>query len=421
MKQTQDRLFTEGDLSNITSACPGIVSEKVESISKDQFLATPEDDLVQHIVASLWIEPLAVYLDERMRSSESETKVDVSGDSIRRFTWGDGPCMVSGIRIELTIPFTGDPKLLSIRPHIFFSALPYGQVVPTGNNAGHIRMVFEFPSDENEDRIKRSIQEQLNYLRQAVDAQRQYVDQFNSKLADAARQLIQSRRNRLARHERILQNLEIPIQRRPGEPNIQPIPVKRRILTALPPPPKGGFKAEPGITDDVFESILAVIRHGGRSFERTPGTYAVHDEEELRDIMLSHLNVFFQGGATGETFRKKGKTDILIQDQDRSAFVGECKVWHGPQSLQEAIGQLLGYLTWRDCKAAIVLFNKHNRGLTSIQEAIPDGFGHHPRHMKHVPVSEMGEWRFVLRSNEDDSRLVFCHVFLFNLFMEGKK
>jgi len=407
-------------LSNITSAYHEMVSEKVEAISKDQILVTPEDDLVQHIVTSLCIEPLNVYLDERMRSSEREIKVDVSGDP-RRATWGDGPCMVSGISIELTIPFTGDPQLLTIRPHSFyFSPLPSGQVMSIGDNDGHIRMVFDFPSDENEDRIKQAIQEQLKYLRQAVEAQRQYIDQFNSKLADAVRQALRARRNRLARHEKILQHLEIPIQRRPGEPAIQPIPVKKRIITTLPPPPQGGFKPEPGINNDVFESILAVIRHGGRSFERTPSTYTVHDEEELRDIVLSHLNVFFEGGATGETFRKKGKTDILIQDQDKSAFVGECKVWKGSKSLQEAIDQLLGYLTWRDCKAAIILFNKHNRGLTSIQEAVSDTFRHHPRHMKHDTVSETGEWRFVLRSHEDDARLIHCHVFLFNLFVEGK-
>lgn len=418
MNRLQDRLFSQGDLSQIASSYPGMVAEKVEAISRDQFLATPEDDLVRHIESMLRIEPLTVYLDDRMRTAQSEIKVDVSGDPMRP-TRGDGPCLVSGIRIALGIPFTGDPQLTSYRPHGFYmSPLPCGQVMRNGDGTGQIQMVFDFPSDENEDRIKQRIQEQLNYLKQVVDAQRPYLDQFNSKLADAARAAVRARRNRLARHDKILEHLSIPVQKRPGEPTIQPIPVTKRIITTLPPPPQGGFKAEPGITDDVFDGILAVVRHGGRSFERTPATYAVHDEEELRDIVLSHLNVYYQGGATGETFRKKGKTDILIQDQDRSAFVAECKVWQGAQALQRAIDQLLGYMTWRDCKAAVVLFNKHNSGLSGIQETVSDTFARHARFMKQVPSSETGEWRFFLRSLEDDARLIHCHVFLFNLYVK---
>jgi hypothetical protein len=421
MNTSHNKLFTDGDLSNLIPSIQKMVSDKVETILKDQLLATPEDDLVQYIVTSISIEPLTIFCDERMTSSQCEVQVDVSGYPGRN-SWRDGPCMVSGIQIEITIPFTGDKELFKIRPHSFYySPIPHGTINSMENNHGFLRMTFKFPSDENEDRIKQSIQEQLGYLKNAVDSQRSYIDQFNSQLPTIARNLIQDRRNRLARHDKILAHLNIPIQRRSGEPAIQPIPIKKRIVSVLPPQRKGGFKPEPGITDDVFESILSVIRHGGRSFEQTPETYSVHDEEELRDILLSHLNVFFQGGATGETFRKKGKTDILIQDQDRSAFVGECKVWQGQQYLQNAIDQLLSYLTWRDCKASLTLFNKHNRGFTSIQETVSNSFLSHSRYFKNVPVSEMGESRFILRSNEDDTRLIYCHVFLFNLFVERKK
>lgn len=421
MNWIQDRLFTQGDLSQLAFQGPAKAAEKVEGIPRDQFLATPEDDLVRHVESGLRVEPLTVYMDDRMRSSQTETDVDVSGDP-RRFSRGDGPCMVHGIRIAVGVPFTGDRQLTEIRPHGFYiSPLPSGQVIRGDDGVNQIQMVFDFPSDESEERIAQAVRDQLNYLKQVVEAQRQYVDQFNASLADAARKVVRARRARLARHDKILEHLAIPVQRRPGEPTMQPIPVVKRIVTTLPPPPQGGYKAEPGITDDVFDGILAVIRHGGRSFERTPATYAVHPEEELRDILLSHLNVYYQGGATGETFRKMGKTDVLIQDQDRSAFVGECKIWEGAQALGQAIDQLLGYLTWRDCKAAIVLFNKHNQSLTNIQSAVPDVFTHYPKFMKTEATQETGEWRFVLRSKEDDARLVHCHVFLFNLFVPKEK
>jgi len=152
----------------------------------------------------------------------------------------------------------------------------------------------------------------------------------------------------------------------------------------------------------------------------SPQTYTVHGEEELRDMLLSHLNGYFKGAATGETFRKSGKTDIRIEDADRAAFVAECKIWHGQKQLTEAVSQLLSYLTWRDCKAAIIVYNKNNRQFSEILQRIPEALKSHNRFVKEEASGYDGEWRFVLRSEHDDLRLIHCHVFAFDLF-NGKE
>jgi hypothetical protein len=48
------------------------------------------------------------------------------------------------------------------------------------------------------------------------------------------------------------------------------------------------------------------------------------------------LNGTFEGAATGETFVRSGKTDILLRQEDRHVFVGECKGYDGPQSVSRA-------------------------------------------------------------------------------------
>ena len=80
-------------------------------------------------------------------------------------------------------------------------------------------------------------------------------------------------------------------------------------------------------------------------------------EESLRDILLTVLNNQF-GAASGEAFSRRGKTDILIPyDGDTGAvFIAECKWWKGPAAFRKAIDQILGYLTWRDTHAALVVF-----------------------------------------------------------------
>ena len=92
------------------------------------------------------------------------------------------------------------------------------------------------------------------------------------------------------------------------------------------------------------------------AMERTPSVASGKDEEELRDQILVQLNGTFEGGATGETFVQKGKTDILVKDGERHIFVGECKWWSGAKACGDAIDQLLSYLPWRDEKAALILF-----------------------------------------------------------------
>ena len=100
-----------------------------------------------------------------------------------------------------------------------------------------------------------------------------------------------------------------------------------------------------------------------RGMERNPGDYAQWTEEQLRDALLVILNTHYEGAATGETFNRAGKTDILVRVGDRSVFVGECKWWSGQQDFageggadKSALDQLLSYATWRDSKLALAVF-----------------------------------------------------------------
>jgi hypothetical protein len=133
------------------------------------------------------------------------------------------------------------------------------------------------------------------------------------------------------------------------------------------------------------------------------------------------LNAVFEGKATGETFRKYGKTDIRIEEESRSAFVGECKLWGGEKVLLDALDQLLGYLTWRDCKAALVLFNKDVAGFSGVQETIASALAKHRGFLRGKETGHAGEWRFVFQSAEDPAREVTVHVFAFNLFVAQER
>jgi len=93
-------------------------------------------------------------------------------------------------------------------------------------------------------------------------------------------------------------------------------------------------------------------------------------EEDLRDVILSSLNGVFEGDAHGEAFSKQGKTDIDLKITKGGVFIAECKFWDGKKTLEEAVSQVLDYLTWRQSHGLIILFSR-NQGFTSVLRKVP--------------------------------------------------
>lgn len=104
----------------------------------------------------------------------------------------------------------------------------------------------------------------------------------------------------------------------------------------------------------------------------------------------------------GETLNGKGKTHILIRHQDRSAFIGECKFWHGQKKFGEAIDQLLGYTVWRDTKAAIILFITRQNATATIDSAGECLERHRQCGQAKVPDDSASRRDYVFTSPHDD-------------------
>lgn len=413
----EDYLFCEGDLDATLRAHQSSIGAKVDTIPRDQFMSAQVEEIVEHVLSEMTVDPLVIY-EDRAEMEQRETKIDVSRWRARNPFGDRGPIHVAGVAVSVSIPFTGDSSLWKLRPNQWQTVFPRaGVVAGRGQANGHIQIDLAQPADEPQERFKTRLDQELKTIRFYLQSQKQQVDSFNSGLRGQILASVNARRERLKKHEGLKDLLGIPLKRKDGVPAIEPVKIERKLVRPLPPPPKSGYKPEPGITDQDYSHILSVIRHEGRTFETTPKTYAVHDEEALRDILLAHLNGHYQGNATGEAFRRNGKTDIRIEDGNRAAFVAECKVWKGQKELSQAIDQLLGYLTWRDCKAAIIVFNKHNAKFSGIQETIPTVFSAHTLYRRSTEVKEVGEWQFDMTSREDEGRQVRIHVFAFNLFV----
>jgi hypothetical protein len=168
------------------------------------------------------------------------------------------------------------------------------------------------------------------------------------------------------------------------------------------------------LSNVVYKSILQDIHNMGRQFERLPSTYAGKKEEDLRDHFLTVLEGKFGASATGETFNKKGKTDILLRKNGENIFVAECKFWKGEKGYLDTITQLLSYLTWRDSKTAVIIFVR-NKGFSSVLNTVKQATRQHPNYLNYVDEEDETWINYLFHLEGDIEREMKIAVMLYHL------
>jgi hypothetical protein len=170
----------------------------------------------------------------------------------------------------------------------------------------------------------------------------------------------------------------------------------------------------PVLSEDVYLQILRVLDDLGRQMETTPSLYSGKNEEAIRDLMLMFLNPHFEADGTAETFNKSGKTDILIRYDRHNVFAAECKFWHGEKAFAAAIDQLLGYLTWRDSRAAVVCFVK-NKDMTNVLDRLDEVVPTHPLCVRAQRVLSTTSKLYRFRLPQDADREIDLGILVYHL------
>lgn len=415
MRDRSDVLFHGNSLYDVLAAHEQKIQAVVDQIPEAQFRSNTDEQVVAHVVSEMTVEPLVIF-DDRMQATQTEGTIDVSEWRERNPFRDRGPIHVPSIRVTVTLPYAGESSLWKCKPSTWGGTLPYGRTsTSNGAGAGVLTMMVELPADSDPNDFKRQIDEQVKAIRNNVGYQKSQLDQFNAQLPARAQAAVTKRRTRLGKAADVLKVLNIPLAPKPGAPDVSQLPIKRKMVVPLAPASAGEKSYQ--IDEAIYEHILGVIRHEGATFETTRETYINLGEEDLRNIILAHLNGHYEGDAKGEAFRGTGKTDVTIERENRAAFIAECKLWKGDKQMAAAIDQLLGYLTWRDGKTALVLFNKDVAGFAEVQAKLSELVKSHPRFVSALSPGRAGEWRFRFKSKDDDGRIVTVHVFLFNLFV----
>lgn len=193
--------------------------------------------------------------------------------------------------------------------------------------------------------------------------------------------------------------------------------IKKKIIPQPTISNKKEFSSEPMMSQEMYEDVLKVVYDSGKNMEKKPALYENKDEEGLRDQFLFVLETRYDGTtATGETFNRSGKTDILLKyaNDGTNLFVAECKFWHGIKEFQKAISQLFDrYLTWRDSKTALIMFVTNN-DFSNVIETVKDEISRHPYFTKLVGQRGETSFSYLFHLPQDDQKPVQLEVILFH-------
>jgi hypothetical protein len=378
-------------------------------INDDVLLNTPTEDLVEELAERYRLN--VPILDRANAEAEhSEGPVKVYDYFSRDYGGRDGRRTVQGSIVELTVPYTGDRGLFDVQPTTFDSGPPRAQI-----DGNHV-VVRHSDRELKPEEANKALNGVLDVIERYLTWQRATAEPFNERIKVRLREAIEARKAKVLKDRNSVANLGFKLKGRADAPKTYVAPVVRKqIVPTIPKPAaQATFKPEPMLDDQTYSEILKIIENMTLVMERSPSAFASMGEEDIRQHFLVQLNGQFEGTATGETFNFTGKTDILIRVDGRNIFIAECKFWSGPKAFTETIDQLLGYLSWRDTKAAVIIFSR-NRDFSGVLKSIEEATDGHP-HKKRGPTRDGDtRLRYIFGNPADHNREVFLTIMAFNV------
>lgn len=402
--------FRDGDtFATFRNIIEKTVAE-IEGLENDYLLNASAVELEQYYISRVLLIPLTLDATSHYIESQDGTQIDVSHD-FNRAVFGRRRILVRGTRLRVAIPFTGDPQMWRIRASTF-SLSGYPEL-----DIREDLVIFDcsFPDDDPEPlRLKAEIDRTIRSLSDAVSNLAKDVEQHNKDAPSLIRTALERKTSKAKAAMNAIVDLGIPIKRR-SSPDTFIAPTKRRESpVSRPSVPKRKFVPEPILDEREFEHILRVLRSMSLVIERSPASFSSLDEEAIRTHFLLQLNGHYEGSATGETFNACGKTDILIRVDGRNVFIAECKFWRGAKSFSEAVDQLLSYLSWRDSKCALLIFNRA-RDSSGVGQKMHEVMATKAEHRKLVNNSGSGDARYTFVKPADPGREIQIQTMLFDI------
>lgn len=410
------KLFSQYELRAYLADREHKINAMIEGFTNDEIMGNDLAILCDAVCNKYRVEPLVLMEENTNLRKVKNGKVRKWFDAARYWTEGGRGEFreVDGVTLTFAYPFTGTESLFDCQASTFsLSGYPEVEICN-----GHMLFELAYTIDESrqdgwKDRVINQINEARRRVQQGIDWINNDLVTYNHGFETRIMNLLKDKKGKVETFYAVAKMFDVSPNITPFGARVISVP-KRAVVIAHSYLPEGERHC---ISDQTYNDILSIVKHTASTWERTPLSYRGMGEEDLRNVLLSALNGLYVGSANGEAFRKNGKTDICIEEKNRAAFVAECKMWTGEKQVAEALVQLDGYTTWRDCKTALIYFVRRKdfvAVLDKMKVLLP-----RMSVIRNVKVFDKNEFQCSMISASNPGRLTDVRVLLFNLYTEG--
>jgi hypothetical protein len=394
-------IFNDDPISNVTQQPRKKARRVVDEASSDEILNTDSEEFGEYAVDQHRIDPINLDLEDPQL-----TIGDWGGD--------EDPA--------LRYRYTGNERILRLQPSPRNSSQFRTEVNQEEN---YVDVYFPRRNDGYSDQELQNFRERIEeFVKTHHRRVHNNLNEYYDEIQDHAKCFHEERKEHILEQQQRYDDLGFNVVRREDIEEALKIdePERRKEITL---DDISKEQPGPGISNDVYYDIIEAVDAVGHGFERSPETYSDFGEEDYRNVMLTFLEMNFEGSATGETFNMEGKSDILLRHDGDNIFIAECGMWAGPKTLSGAdeeggkISQLLErYLTWRDSKTAVILFVDRD-SFSTILEKIPDAVEAHPLYAGEKDQKSRNWWQYSFNRPDDEGNPVDVAVLAFDVSTGG--
>ncbi len=364
-------------------------------------------DLISRLTRIYRIEPLK--LKDVIPTSPIETSRN------RKDDWGQN-YKQKIFEIKISIAFDGDSKLFYCYPSRSTSVYidnDKNLIIHSNNHIGATIILEDLETSKYNsevDKLKSELSTNIPLLNIEIAP-------WNDSLENFIKVSIEKRKGLVSKKIDFMESIGLKINPKSNE-FITPTSITKKTIPIPVSEISKNVKREiiPILQENVYNDIKEVLYNVGKAIERKPSIYIGKHEEDLRDIFLLFLETRYEStSGLGEAFNKKGRTDILLKysKDNTNIFVAECKFWKGQKSFLEAIGQLLGYLTHRDSKTALMIFINQKEA-TSVKETLKQEIPKHPNFKKFVKETYDTSLSYEFSLPEDSLKIIKIEIMLYH-------
>jgi hypothetical protein len=175
---------------------------KIERLTERHFLLKAVDAVAEDIFHEFSLKIPVILIDDVFQRKPVDVRIEMEPEYDGRHSQ-----KIDGTRFEIILPFTGSADLFSVRPTIYDSDPPYGEIEPDG-----IHFIYQIQVFQDQNSVRENFDQNFKNIKLWLDNLIKDINRFNNSLRADILTAVNYRRKKVAKDAEAANLLGFPIK-----------------------------------------------------------------------------------------------------------------------------------------------------------------------------------------------------------------